>query len=265
MSSQIKNKDHVEALERGLKVIEAFGKDRPMMTLSEVAAVTDMSPATARRCLMTLATMGYVQQRDKTFSLSARVLSLGASFSEAAQIDELVVPELRKLVDAFGDAASLAVRHGTEVLYVAHQSRQDAVRATAAVGTRYPAFATSLGRVLLAFEDSETVMDVLETKPLRKLVETTVVDLPQLHAILQQVRNQGYATAVDQLDYGVTSLAVPVRVNGRVSAALNTSGYTGKLTVDALLGERLDDLRDSAYALERKMTDFPSLARSLSA
>lgn len=120
------------------------------MTLSEVARRADLTPAAARRSLITLITLGYVGQVGKRFHLTPKVMGLGSAFYFAAGIDQAFQPDLRDLVEHFGDASSVATLQGHDVLYVVHYSQQRARRASAVVGARYPAHATSLGRVLLA-------------------------------------------------------------------------------------------------------------------
>lgn len=262
-SSRPHDGEFVDAIARGLRVIEAFDGAHPEMTLSEVAALTAMTPATARRCLHTLEALGYVRRAGRRFVLSARVLTLGTAYSRAAQIEEMIVPEIRALVENFGDAASVGVLDGGEILYVAHISRQKAVRMTAAVGVRYPAYANSMGRVLLAHLDDAARAAYFATAQLRKLTDMTVTSRRELERIFAEIRQAGYVTVVDQLDYGITALAIPIRgPGGDVVAALNTSGYTGRITPRRLIDERLATLRKAAGRIERKLVQYPALASS---
>jgi IclR family pca regulon transcriptional regulator len=262
-SSREAEGEFVEAIARGLRVIEAFDRERAEMTLSEVALVTQMSPATARRCLHTLEALGYVRRSGRRFVLSARVLTLGTAYTRAAQIEEMIVPEIRALVEIFGDAASVGVLDGGDILYIAHISRQKAVRMTAAVGVRYPAYANSMGRVLLAHLDEPAREAYFATAQLRKLTDATVTSRRELERIFAETRRTGYVTVVDQLDYGITALAIPIRgPAGDVVASLNTSGYTGRITPRRLIDERLSTLREAATRIERKLVQYPALAMS---
>ncbi|HEX2114857.1 MAG TPA: IclR family transcriptional regulator C-terminal domain-containing protein [Alphaproteobacteria bacterium] len=262
-SSRRDEGEFVEAIARGLRVIEAFDGEHSEMTLSEVAAVTRLPPATARRCLHTLEALGYVRRVGRRFVLSARVLSLGTAYTRAAQIEEMIVPEIRALVETFGDAASVGVLDGGDILYVAHISRQKAVRMTAAVGVRYPAYANSMGRVLLAFLDDAARDAYFASAQLRKLTDATVTSRRELERIFAEVRRVDYVTVVDQLDYGITALAIPIRgPTGSVVAALNTSGYTGRITPRRLIDERLATLREAGARIERKLVQYPALADS---
>jgi IclR family pca regulon transcriptional regulator len=264
MSSQKTSREFVEALAHGLRVIEVFDAEHSQMTLSQVAARAGLTASTARRSLHTLEALGYVRQIDRQFVLSARILGLGARYLRTMQVDELIVPELRRIVDMFGDASSVAVLDGTDALYLAHISRQAAVRRSAAVGARFPAYASSLGRLLLAYLDSAARDTYFAAADLRKLTGATVVSRRALEKIFVDVRRVGYITVVDQLDYGITALAVPIRhPDGTVVAALNTSGYTGRVTPEELVKTRLHTLRDAAARIEDHLRTYPALANSM--
>jgi IclR family pca regulon transcriptional regulator len=196
--------------------------------------------------------------------LGARVLGLSANYLRAAQIEELIVPELQRVVGQFDDASSVAILDGTDALYLAHISRQNAVRLTARVGARYPAYASSLGRLLLAYLCESERDAYFEAAQLRKLTDATVTSRAELEKIFAEVRRSGYLTVVDQLDYGITALSVPIRhPDHTVVAALNTSGYTGRITPRELVEQRLPDLREAATRIEAHLRTFPALANSI--
>ena len=256
--------EFVEALAKGLAVLECFDAAHPDMTLSDIARRTGVTPAAARRCLITLQALGYVGQNGKRFHLRPKVMSLGSGFYFAARIDEFMAPELRQLVEVHGDASSVAMLEGADVIYIAHHSTQRARRATAVVGARYPAHATSLGRVLLAGLPDAALEDVLARMQPVALTSRTVTDKVELRRLILQAREQGFATTVDQLDYGITALAVPVRAaDGRVVAALNSSGYTGLVTPEAMVQSRLADLRAAAARLSAATARIPALSAVL--
>jgi len=252
--------EFVEALAKGLSILESFDAEHAEMTLSDVARRVGLSPAAARRSLITLQTLGYVGQTNKRFHLRPKVMSLGSAFYFAARVDEVLQPELKRLVGTFGDASSVATLEGHEVLYIAHYSEQRARRLTAVVGARYPAHATSLGRVLLAaLPDAEFERYLREVEPVA-LTKKTVIDKSEIKALVEEVREKNYSTTVDQLDYGITALAVPIRgASGRTVAALNSSGYSGLLTADELVDKRLQELRMSAARIAQTMSRYPVL------
>jgi len=258
--------EFVGGLAKGLAVIEAFDAGQAEMTLSEVARRAGITPAAARRSLHTLRTLGYVRQVERRFVLSARVLLLGAAYLRAAHVEELLLPELRRLVERFGDAASVSVLEGGDILYVAHHSEQRANRVFAGVGVTYPAYPTSMGRVMLAGLSAEALDAYLGKTQPRKFTDHTVVDRDALRGIVQKARSDGYGSAFEELDYGVAALAVPIHDGaGKVIAALNSSGYSGRVTIDKMIAERLAELRESAARMSQALARHPTLARSLAA
>lgn len=256
--------DFVEALAKGLAILEAFDAENPDMNLSDVARRVGISPAAARRSLITLTELGYTGLRNKRFFLRPKVMTLGSAFYFSARIDELLQPDLRELVGHFGDASSVGTLSGQDVIYVAHVSVQRARRAVAAVGARYPAFATSMGRVLLAAMTEDQLEAHFADITLKPLTSKTCVDVSELRREIADVRRDGYATTVDQLDYGITALAVPIRNHeGKTIAALNTSGYTGIVSPEQLVKERLPDLQQAASHIAHEIARYPILQSML--
>ena len=256
--------EFVEALGKGIAILENFDATHPEMTLSEVARRAGLTPAAARRSLITLSALGYVRQSGKRFHLTPKIMTLGSSFYFSAGIDEVLQPELRKLVERFGDASSVASLDGHDVIYIAHYSQQRARRAAAAMGARYPAFATSMGRVLVAAMDEKVREDWLERLQPIALTAKTCTDKGELRRELQRVRSEGYATTVDQLDYGITAIAVPIRdQQGNTIAALNSSGYSGMVSPEKLICERLPELRVTASHIAHQLNRYPVLASVL--
>ena len=252
--------EFVEALAKGISILESFDAANPEMTLSEIARKVGYSPAAARRSLITLMALGYVGQTNKRFHLRPKIMTLSSGFYYSAQIDEVLQPHLRELVAKFGDASSVGTLEQRDVIYIAHNSVQRARRAAAVVGARYPAYATSLGRVLLAgLSDGELdrYFDGLVIEP---LTSKTIADPIQLREEIEQVRRDGYSTTVDQLDYGITALAVPIRaLDGRTIAALNTSGYSGMVDAEFLVANRLPELRATASRIANALTRYTML------
>lgn len=265
MAADQKPSEFVEALAKGLAVLEAFDGAHPEMTLSEMARRVGLSPAATRRSLITLSALGYVGQQGKRFHLKPKIMALGSSFYFSARIDELLQPDLRRIVEKFGDASSVGTLEGQDVIYVAHYSVQRARRAAAVVGARYPALATSIGRVLLSALPDDRLDAFFEACEPKPLTSKTLTDKQALRAEIDRVRKDGYSTTVDQLDYGITALAVPIRdQEGRTVAALNSSGYTGVVTPEALIADRLPELRATASHIAHEMARYPILQSVLS-
>jgi len=260
MEDAEKPSEFVEALAKGIAVLECFDAAHPDMTLSEIARRVGLSPAAARRSLITLSALGYVGSQGKRFHLRPKVMTLGSGFYFAARIDELLLPELRQIVETHGDAASVAMLDGTDVIYVAHHSTQRARRASATLGARYPAHATSLGRVLLAGLPDAALDRTIDSMTPVQLTSRTVTSKDELRLLILKARDLGYATTVDQLDYGITALAVPVKnAEGRVVAALNSSGYSGMVTPEKMVTKRLADLRAAAHRISAAIARVPAL------
>jgi IclR family transcriptional regulator, pca regulon regulatory protein len=250
-------------LAKGLSVIRAFTRERATLSLSEVANLTSMPAATARRCLMTLEELGYVMRNGRQFLLRPKVLELGAAYIDSMNIDFLTKTHLEELARNTGDSAALCVLDGADIVYVARTSIRTLMRLEAHVGSRFPAYATSVGRVLLAGQDAAALKRYLETTKFEPLTRFTVTDAEQLRRAIEKCRRNGYSAVKDELDYGVVALAVPVHDRqGRVVAALNSSSHSARITVARLVEERLDMLRAVSSQITRDLASLPNLSLS---
>jgi IclR family pca regulon transcriptional regulator len=259
-----KDGEFLNTLARGLSVLRAFTKERPEMTLSEVAAVTGLNPAVARRCLHTLVELGYVGRKGKQFLLTPEVLGFASAFLESMNIEEVVRPHLQRVRDLTGDSASLAVLADSDILYLVHVSTERRIRLAAGFGTRFPAYPTSLGRVLLAHQSKERLDRYFRETRLEKLTDKTVTAKTQLRKILQRVRADGYASIQDELDYGIVSVAVPVFADtGDILAAINCSTATTRVEQGEMVRTRLPQLRAAAQEIERDLRRYPALVHSI--
>ena len=256
--------EYLSTLERGLSVLRAFDHHRPEMPLSEVASVTGLSPAVARRCLNTLVQLGYVAQHGRRFLLRPEVLVFGSAYLASMNIEAVTGTHLQAVRDETGDSASMAVLSGQDVLYIAHVSTNRRIRLGAGVGTRFPAYATSLGKVLLAFGGDEALDDYLETAELARLTERTITSKRELRSHLKAARTAGYASTQDELDYGIVSVAVPVfDADRQVAAAINCSTSTTRVSRDELVRTRVPLLQDAARQIEDALRRWPFLSHSL--
>lgn len=259
-----KDPEFLSTLERGLRVLVAFDEDYPEMTLSEVAARTDLSPAVARRCLKTLVELGYVGQHERKFLLRPSVLTIGSAFLASMQIEQVVLPPLQGLRDQTGDSASLAVLSGAEILYVAHVSTDRRFRVAANVGTRFPFHATSLGKALAAHLAPQERAALMAVAPFQRFTERTMTDRAAMDERLALIAARGYDSALDELDYGIVSVAVPLfGRDKRVIAAINCSTSTTRISQDELVRTRLPLLRAAAGEIETALRRWPALEASL--
>lgn len=219
--------EFVQSLARGLAVIEAFGEDRPELTLTEVAAATDLSRAAARRFLHTLVELGFARVVDGRFSLTPRVLRLGTAYLSGLGLPEIAQPHLERLSAEVRESTSAAVLDGTDIVYVARVATKRIMTVGITVGTRFPAFATSMGRVLLAGLDEAALEAYFAVADLTPPTERTVADEKRLRRLLRKVRDDGYAYNDQELAPGLRSIAAPVfDGGGRVVAAINVSSTT---------------------------------------
>jgi IclR family pca regulon transcriptional regulator len=254
----------VQSLERGLAVIRSFDAANPEMTLSDVAARSALSRATARRFLLTLVELGYVRTDGKRFALTARVLELGYAYLSSLTLPEIAQPHLETLSATVHESSSASVLDGTDVVYVARVPVKRIMTVSITLGTRLPAFATAMGRAILGHLDDAKRERTLERVVLRPFTERTIVSMPALRAELERVRRQGWAVVDQELELGLRSLAVPIRDSaGHPLAAINVTGVADTLGAEALpapdvAAQRmvrvcLPHLLDAAAAIERDL------------
>jgi len=250
-------------LAKGLSVIRAFTRESPSLTLSEVAVHAKLPAATARRCLLTLVELGYVVQSGRNFLLRPKVLELGAAYLESMNIESVTKTHLEELARQTGDSAALTVLDGTEIVYVARASVRTLVRLEAHVGSRFPAYPTSMGRVLLAGLSPERLRRYFQEAELTTLTDRTVTDRSKLTKLIDECRRAGYSAVEDELAYGVVAVAVPVFDQAqRVVAALNSSSHSKKITKTKLVRERLAMLKEISAQISRELSRVPGLSLS---
>jgi IclR family transcriptional regulator, pca regulon regulatory protein len=246
--------DYVQSLERGLAVIRAFDSEHRELALSDVARSTGLTRAAARRFLLTLVKLGYVNYAQGRFSLSPRVLELGYAYLSSLTLPEVAQPHMETLVAQVNESCSISVLDDTEIVYVARVPTRRIMSITLAVGTRLPAFVTSMGRVLLAGLPEDELEERLSRIELTALTSRTVTDMDTLRAILATVRRQGYAATDQELEEGLRSLAVPLHTaSGAVAAALNVSVHASRATMTVLRREFLPVAQRAAAAIEEDL------------
>ncbi|MFE7895944.1 IclR family transcriptional regulator C-terminal domain-containing protein [Streptomyces sp. NPDC057424] len=247
-SKQQLGREFIESLARGLTVLTAFGEGRPELTLTEVARSTGLARATARRALITYEHLGLVAPVGRTFALTPRILSLGFPPLSRTSLPEIAQPHLADLTSRIHESTSLAVLSdtGEEIQYTARVTTARVMSVNITVGTRLPAYATALGRVLLADAPARTITDEPALRG-------------ALSSVLSSVRSQGYALVDEELEEGLRSIAVPVRDrSGRVVAALNTAMHASRRTPEECVTDLLPELTATATRIQ---TDLHTAAR----
>lgn len=246
--------DFVQSLERGLAVIRAFDREHPELTLSEVARATGLTRAAARRFLHTLVELDYMRTYGRLFALRPRILELGYAYLSSLSLPEVAQPHMEKLVAEVRESSSVSVLDGDEVVYVARVPTRRIMTVSISVGTRFPAFATSMGRVLLAGQSDDWLAGYLASVELRALTPRTITDPARLHAELLRTRSHGWAMVDEELEEGLRSIAAPIRDNqGRVVAALNVSSPARRGSAETILAECLPPLLTAARCIEQDL------------
>lgn len=234
--------DFIQSLARGLLVIKAFGADAPLLSVSDVARTTGLTRAAARRSLLTFQQLGYVRAEGSLFALTPKILELGHAYLSGLTVPQVAHPHLRSLMVDTGETASLSVLDGDHVVHVARVPASGVITVAINVGARFPAYATAMGRVLLAGLGPQQTEEYLARVDLEQLTPHTVPDTVALRRILDEVRQSGFCLADQELSIGLRAIAAPVRDrDGTVVAAANiaTSVATGGLEALAAMRPRL--------------------------
>ncbi len=233
-----KNPDFVNSLERGLAVIKAFSREKPSLTLSEVAKETGMTRAAARRFLITLEELGYVAQHERKFTLRPSVLCLGYAYLSTLSFPEIAQPHMEALTEKVHESCSAAVLDGVDIVYVARVPTKRIMNISLALGSRLPAFTTSLGRVLLADLSGEALDNFFSKAELIARTPYTVTDPKRLREILAEVKAQGFALVDQELEEGLRSISAPIcDRRGSAIAALNLSTQVNRTSLKQLKEE----------------------------
>jgi IclR family pca regulon transcriptional regulator len=246
--------EFVQSLARGLSVIKAFGKETPSMTLSEVARRAGITRATARRILWTLHRLGYVRTDGRNFTLAVRTLDLGYAYLSSMNLWEAAQPYMEEVVEHVHESCSASVLDDTDIVYVARVPTHRIMTVTLGIGSRLPAYATSMGRVLLSGLSPEELDGYFRRAVIERLTERTVVDPKRLRQILEDVRRRGWAMVDQELEQGVRSIAVPIRDgSGAIAAAMNVSGHASRVSNARLVQKFRPQLQRAAERVEAAM------------
>jgi IclR family transcriptional regulator, pca regulon regulatory protein len=247
VSTQTRHAEFVQSLERGLSVIKVFSHERRSLTLSEIADLTGLTRAAARRFLITLKDLGYVDSDGRQFSLRPRVLELGYSYLASLPVWEVAKPFLEELAEQVRETTSASVLDGTEIVFVARVEARRIMSMTLGVGSRLPAWATAMGRVLLAGLPPAQLDEYFERVTMQPLTERTVTDPKKLGKIIEEAGIQGWTLVDQEVEEGVRSLAVPIKSpDGRVEAALTVCSHAYRVSVERVMEEFLPLVRETS-------------------
>ncbi len=246
------SKDFLKTLDKGLMVIKSFDNESPRMTLTQVASKTKMSRASARRFLLTLQDLGYVIKVDDSFQLTAKILEIGHQYLSNLNFIEVITPFMREVSRKLFKACSASILDDTDIVYVARiPSQHQILSVNLNIGSRLPAYCTSMGRVLLGNLNEEELNLYFEHAHLISHTSHTVTEVGKLRKLVSLVREDGYCIVNQELEENLCSVAVPVRTHqGEVLCAINVGMPVGKLKVRNITQDYLPVLQEAASKAE---------------
>jgi IclR family pca regulon transcriptional regulator len=253
------DRDYIEALARGLAVIESFDEAHPAMSLSDIAARTGLSRGAVGRILHTLELLGYVLGADRLFRLQPRALKLGYAYLSSQPLWRLAHPMLETAARDIGEACSLSILDDQEIVYITWIVKTRVVYDFVGVGGRLPAFCASMGRVLLAALPDPALDAFLARAKLVQRNPATIIDRNKLRAIIRKARRDGYATQDEEVEIGQRAVAVPVRdASGATIAAINVTVPAHRYTMAAMIDKAVPVLRREAIRLGEALSLVPT-------
>lgn len=250
LDAQKGNPDFVLSLARGLRVIESFEGFVDGRSIVEISQSTGLSRASIRRILLTLELLGYVERSRQVYKLRTQVLRLGFSYLSSSSAVEAARPVLEAITEELHESSSMSMLDGGEIVYVARSAASRVLAAGLSVGSRLPAYCTSMGRVLLAALPDSELDNYLQALIPKAFTRKTIVRIPQLRKVILHARKQGYAIVDEELEPGLRSIAVPVYTrNHRLVAAINVGTHVSRVDPASLLNQCLPALQKGALAL----------------
>ena len=241
-------------LAKGLAIIEAFSPRRTRLTVTEAAQSSGTSRASARRCLLTLTELGYLEFDGKYFRPQPRLLALSAGYSGTRALPQLAQPFLRAARDQIHESISLAVLDGESALFVARSEAERLVTTGISLGTRIDLYCSATGRVLLAAWPDDRIADYLERTEITARTKNSLVRKPALRDAVRQAKSAGYAFTDQELEVGLRSIAVPVfDMRGSTVAAMSASASSARVSISQMVKSFVPVLRMSADGLGRAL------------
>jgi len=263
-SGLIERDPFVQSFARGLSIIKCFDAENPAMTLSQMAERVNLSRAAARRFLLTLENLGYVSLEGRNFQLTAKVLDLGYGYLSSLSLPEIAQPHLETLASRVHESASASVLDGTDIVYVARVPIRRIMSVKINIGTRMPAHATSMGRVLLSGLSSQELKILISNFDLHKYTKNTISSKTVLLQEIHKVRIQGWSINDQELEYGLRSIAVPIfNRSEKVVASINISTTAQSNTLESMEAMFLPELRSTAQKISDDLASARPFSRKL--
>ena len=245
--------DFVTALARGLAVIRAFGAHSSRMSLAEVARQVELPRATVRRSLITLETLGYVETDGKTFMLTPQVLSLGHSYLTSMPVTRAVRPHLEKMSALLDEGSSASILDHGDAVFVARVPVRR-VFISEPTGSRFPAYCTSMGRVLLAAQSDEKIEEYLAHIEPHAYTLRTITNPAKIRDAIFEARTASYSIVEEELDVGVIAISVPIKdAHDRTVAAISVVSHVDRSTSAQMIDRFLPPMRDAARELRAQL------------
>ena len=257
-AEEVPPRELIQAAERSFAIIRAFGQRRQMLTQSQVAEATGLSRATARRFLQSFEALGYVGRNGRQYYLRARVLDLGYAYLSSMSLWDVAKTQMELLVQQVQESSSASVLDGTDIIFTVRVPTKRIMRVQVEIGTRFPAYATSMGRVLLADLPEKALDDYFSKVVPEQLTPRSVTSEAELRIILKEVASQGFCLLDEELEEGVRSLAVPMHdKQGRVIASMNVCAHASRVSAKRMRDEFLPPLQQAAAAVDRHTSSRP--------
>lgn len=241
-----RSRDRVQSIERGVAVLRAFGGHDATLSVTDLAARVDLPRPVVRRILLTFDYLGYVTAQNGLWSLTPRILELGAGYFASASLPEVAYPVMNEIVERTGETCSVGVLDGADVIHVARLEERRPMPDAVRVGTRLPAHATAIGKVLLADLGEAALDDFFALSGLEQHTPRTITDAAALRGRLAAVRERGFDVSLEELHPGMVAVAVPIVVDGRAVGGLTVSSTTVRESEESLTGTIMPVLRECA-------------------
>lgn len=243
---------HLESLEKGLRCLALFSGDQPALTIQDAARLLNITRPAARRILLTLARLGYVNQLERDFTIAPKVLELGFTFFSAQGLRGAAIPYMEMVAARTGETCALGVLDGEDIVFLHRSEARKTMRLDLTVGSRLPAYAHSMGRLLLAALPDQQLESYLKTVELVAFTRFTITDRRQLRAEIERVRKQGWSFSNGELMDGVAGISRPILgANGKVVAGINVSMILGSRDAREAIDQMLPSLTEASEAISR--------------